>query len=145
MGEIGSEFDNVSFSPNMFTPYPGVPIWPDLEEKGLIAPNSLAGWADIDLGITRLPWLTGASFRRLERSLEYFLLDANLGKLRRRTRSLAVRSALTAVRRPIHWRLRNSVFGCPVELWFAMAQKWLTVRRSLLTGQPLSLELSRNG
>jgi radical SAM superfamily enzyme YgiQ (UPF0313 family) len=145
MGDIGSEFDNVSFSPNMFTPYPGVPIWPDLEEKGLSAPNSLAGWADIDLGITRLPWLTGASFRRLERSIEYFLLDADIGKRRRRARSRVVRSAWSAIRKPVQWRLRNSLFGCPVELWFAMAQKWLTVRRSLLTGQPLSLELSRNG
>lgn len=145
MGEIGAKFDNVSFSPNMFTPYPGVPIWPELLRNGLTEPDSLEKWADIDLGITRLPWLSGAGFNRLERSISYFLLDANLNKTCRRTRSSIARSLLNAVRKPILWRLRSSFFGFPVELWIALAQRRLTVRRSLLTGQPLSLELSRNG
>ena len=29
MSDIGMRFDNVTFSPNIFTPYPGIPIWPD--------------------------------------------------------------------------------------------------------------------
>lgn len=145
MGDIGAQFENVAFSPNMFTPYPGIPIWPQLQAEGLEEPDSLAAWADIDLGITRLPWLSGSGFARLKRSIEYFLLDASLNKQRRRVRSPAVRSLLGVLRKPLHWRLRHAFFCCPVELWFAMAQRWLVVRRSLLTGQPLSLELSRNG
>lgn len=143
MGEIGAEFDNVGFSPNMFTPYPGIPIWPELREQGLKEPDSLAAWADVDLGVTRLPWLSGPDFRRLERSIEYFLLDASLNKQRRNTSSAAAQSLLNLLRNPLHWRLRHSSFGFPVELWIAMARQWLTVRRSLLTGQPLTLELSR--
>jgi len=145
MGEIGARFDNVVFSPNMFTPYPGVPIWPELQREGLTEPDSLEKWADIDLGITRLPWLSGASFKRLERSISYFLLEANLNKTRRRARSSFARLLLNAARKPILWRLRSSFFRFPVELWIALAQRRLTVRRSLLTGQPLSLELSKNG
>jgi len=145
MGEIGAKFDNVVFSPNMFTPYPGVPIWPELQREGLTEPDSLEKWADIDLGITRLPWLSGASFKRLERSISYFLLEANLNKTRRRARSSIARSLWNAARKPILWRLRSSFFRFPVELWIALAQRRLTVRRSLLTGQPLSLELSKNG
>jgi len=145
MGEIGSEFDNVGFSPNMFTPYPGIPIWPELRARGLREPDSLAAWAGIDLGVTRLPWLSGPGFKRLERSIEYFLLDASLNKQRRRMRSAAARWLMNLLRKPVHWRLRNSFFGCPIELWLGMVREWLTVRRSLLTGQPLSLELSRNG
>ncbi len=34
MGEIAERFDNVSFSPNVFTPYPGIPIWPQLRAMG---------------------------------------------------------------------------------------------------------------
>jgi radical SAM superfamily enzyme YgiQ (UPF0313 family) len=145
MGDIGAKFDNVAFSPNMFTPYPGVPIWPELQKEGLAEPDSLEKWADIDLGITRLPWLSGTSYKRLERSISYFLLDASLNKTRRRARSSVARSLLNAARKPILWRLRSSFFRFPVELWIALAQRHLTIRRSLLTGQPLSLELSRNG
>ena len=144
MAEIGSKFDNVSFSPNVFTPYPGIPIWPDLEARGLAQPDSLAAWADVDLGTTHLPWLTGPSFHRLKRSIQYFLLDASLKKQWRRTRSSIARSALRALRKPLDWRLRHSFFCCPVELWFLMARHRLVVRRSLLTGEPLSFELSRN-
>ncbi len=34
MSDIGRRFWNVSFSPNIFTPYPGIPIWPQLRELG---------------------------------------------------------------------------------------------------------------
>lgn len=145
MSEIGAHFDNVAFSPNMFTPYPGIPIWPQLRERGLPEPDSLEEWADVDLGVTRLPWLSGSGFRRLERSIEYFLLDAALNKGKRRASSRLRRSLFDAARWPIHWRLRHSFFPCPIELWVVMARKWLVVRHSLLTGQNLSLELSRNG
>jgi anaerobic magnesium-protoporphyrin IX monomethyl ester cyclase len=143
MGEIGARFRNVTFSPNMFTPYPGIPIWPELQEKGLEEPRSLTAWADIDLGITRLPWMSGTDFQRLERSIEYFLLDINMG--RRHARE-GLRALLLAIARtPVRWRLRKGFFRCPVELWIGAVRRWLVIRRSLLTGQPLSLELSRNG
>ena len=29
MADIYRRYSNVSFSPNIFTPYPGIPIWPD--------------------------------------------------------------------------------------------------------------------
>src|ERR1700728_4577556 len=32
MSDIARKFSNVSFSPNIFTPYPGIPIWPQLRE-----------------------------------------------------------------------------------------------------------------
>jgi hypothetical protein len=129
----------------MFTPYPGIPIWPELQRNGLKEPDSLVAWADIDLGITRLPWLSGKGFVRLNRSIQYFLLDATLNKRRMRLRSSAARARLNLLRKSLHWRLRNYFFCCPIELWIATAHERLTVRRSLLTGQPLSLELSRNG
>src|SRR4029077_11640969 len=30
MGQIGACYDNVTFSPNLVTPCPGIPIWPEL-------------------------------------------------------------------------------------------------------------------
>jgi anaerobic magnesium-protoporphyrin IX monomethyl ester cyclase len=144
MSDIARRFDNVSFSPNIFTPYPGIPIWPQLREMGLAEPESLAEWADIDLGSTNLPWLRGKTYKTLSRGISYFLLDNEINRSRRKSRSKAVRSVLKLSRRPLHWRLRNYTFDWPFELWFSMAQQWLTIRRSLLTGQPLTHLLAKS-
>jgi anaerobic magnesium-protoporphyrin IX monomethyl ester cyclase len=143
MGEIAERFDNVSFSPNVFTPYPGIPIWPQLRAMGLREPQSLSEWAGIDLGTNKLPWLQDRSFASLQRGISYFLLDNQLNKTRRRCRSGAVQSILRAARKPLHWRIRNYFFAWPLELWFSMAKHWLVVRRSLLTGQSLSRDFAK--
>jgi anaerobic magnesium-protoporphyrin IX monomethyl ester cyclase len=144
MGKIAATYDNVTFSPNLFTPYPGIPIWPELRARGLREPTSLEEWADVDLGADHLPWLAGRPFAELRRGISYFLLANQLTKARRHTQSGVFRFLLALLRRPLNWRLQNYFFALPWELWLTMAQKWLTVRRSLLTGQPLSHELSRS-
>ncbi|MCU1259692.1 MAG: Fe-S protein radical family [Bryobacterales bacterium] len=143
MADIAERFDNVSFSPNVFTPYPGIPIWPRLRELGMSEPESLAEWADVDLGGTSLPWLQGEPFETLQRGISYFLLDSQINKTRRKSRSRAYQFLLRLTRKPLLWRLRNYAFKWPVELALCVAQRWLTVRRSLLTGQALSHNLVR--
>ena len=91
MGEIASRYENVTFSPNVFVPYPGIPIWPELRERGLAEPGSLEEWARIDLGTNALPWLQGRVFTSLQRSISYFLLDNQLKKARRKSRSALFR------------------------------------------------------
>jgi len=129
MNEIARLYSNVSFSPNIFTPYPGIPIWPQLREMGVREPHSLEEWADVSLGSNHLPWLQGEDHRRLTRMLEYFLLN---NQMRRTT---ALRRALGV---PLRWRLRNNQFAFPWELWVARATEKLITRRSLLTGEPLA-------
>jgi anaerobic magnesium-protoporphyrin IX monomethyl ester cyclase len=143
MGEIAERFENVGFSPNLFTPYPGIPIWPQLCELGMPEPDSLAAWADVDLGSNNLPWLQGRSFFALQRSIRYFLLDKQLSRARRKTRSEVWKSLLRTARRPLLWRIRHAFFRWPFELWLSMAKERLVIRRSLLTGQPLSHELAK--
>jgi radical SAM superfamily enzyme YgiQ (UPF0313 family) len=143
MGAIAERYSNVTFSPNVFTPFPGIPIWPELIERGLSEPMTLAEWADIDLGASKLPWLRGAAFAKLRRGISYFLLANELSRAGWSGRSGATRGLLRLLRRPLHWRLRHYFFALPWELWLSMAQQWLIVRRSLLTGQPLSRGLIR--
>jgi hypothetical protein len=81
MSDIARQFWNVSFSPNIFTPYPGIPIWPQLREMGLHEPQSLEEWAELPLGRNTLPWLQGAELKNLRRMLEYFLLNNQLRKV----------------------------------------------------------------
>jgi anaerobic magnesium-protoporphyrin IX monomethyl ester cyclase len=145
MSGIASRFDNVTFSPNVFVPYPGIPIWKELQARGLQEPAKLEAWADIDLGSNSLPWLRGRSYETLQRGISYFLLDNQLNKVQRQSDSAAVQSIVRMLREPLHWRLRHHFFRLPVELWLSMAKQWLVVRRSLLTGQALSNGLARTG
>ncbi|HET9215878.1 MAG TPA: radical SAM protein [Terriglobia bacterium] len=73
MHEIFRKHSNVNFSPNIFTPYPGIPIWPQLRTMGVQEPQSLEDWANVGLGSNHLPWLQGDDLRRLKRMLKEFL------------------------------------------------------------------------
>jgi radical SAM superfamily enzyme YgiQ (UPF0313 family) len=137
MSDIARQFSNVSFSPNVFTPYPGIPIWPQLRELGVHEPQSLEEWANVSLGSNLLPWLQGEELRRLRRMLEYFLLNNQVRRRTAHTRWLreTVRRALGA---PLRWRLRHNRYSFPWELWVARTTERLVTRRSLLTGQQLT-------
>ncbi len=139
MSDIGRQFHNVSFSPNIFTPYPGIPIWPQLRELHVPEPKSLKEWANLGLGRNVLPWLQGTDLRRFNRMLTYFLLSNQLRKktkqetwLRKVTRAI--------VQTPIKWRLRFSQFSFPWEIWLSRLSERLVLRRSLVTGQELPKE-----
>jgi radical SAM superfamily enzyme YgiQ (UPF0313 family) len=141
MGQIAEQFDNVTFSPNLFTPYPGIPIWPELIQGGLREPQSLEDWAAVGLGQAELPWLSKTASADLSRSMSYFMLANKLSKMTRKSRSSFSRKGMRLLQKPLHWRLKHHAFSLPVELWASMAQHWLVVRRSLLTGDPLGREI----
>lgn len=137
MSDIAKEYANVSFSPNIFTPYPGIPIWPQLREMGVREPQSLEEWETLALGTNVLPWLRGEDLRRLRRSLEYFLLNNQIRKV-----SAKVPWARRKMRRflgaPVRWRIGKNRYFFPWELWLSRAVEKVVTRRSLLTGQPLT-------
>ena len=140
MSDISREFWNVSFSPNVFTPYPGIPIWPQLRELGLREPQALHEWVDMGLGKCVLPWLQGRELARLRQMLAFFMLNNQLRKAAQNHPMLrqGLRRALGA---PLRWRLRRNRYSFPWELWVARSFERLTTRRSLLTGQTLSTEV----
>jgi anaerobic magnesium-protoporphyrin IX monomethyl ester cyclase len=141
MSDIARQFWNVSFSPNIFTPYPGIPIWPQLREMGMREPQSLQEWVDLPLGKSVLPWLQGAELARLRRMLEFFLLNNQLRKAT--TNHPGLRQGLRRVLgAPLRWRIRANRYSFPWELWVARSFERVVSRRSLLTGQPLSTEVS---
>src|SRR5271154_345735 len=141
MSDIARQFWNVSFSPNIFTPYPGIPIWSQLRELGLREPQSLQEWVDLPLGKSVLPWLQGEELARLRKMLEFFLLNNQLRKATKNHPSLrqGLRRALGA---PLRWRIRTNKYSFPWELWVARSFERIVTRRSLLTGQALSTEVS---
>ncbi|HKO18873.1 MAG TPA: radical SAM protein, partial [Acidobacteriaceae bacterium] len=139
MSDIGRQFTNVNFSPNVFTPYPGIPIWPQLRELGVREPKSLKEWANLGLGVNLLPWLQGADLHRFNRMLTYFLLNNQMRKKTRRETWLRKLTRL-AVHPPVRWRLRTGRYAFPWEIWLSRLSERLVVRRSLITGQELPKE-----
>ncbi len=137
MSDIARQYWNVSFSPNIFTPYPGIPIWPQLKEMGLREPQSLEEWASLPLGRNMLPWLQGEELRRLRRSLEYFLLNNQIRKATKQSAWFR-RGFRRALGAPIRWRIGTNRYSFPWELWVSRTVERLVTRRSLLTGQKLS-------
>jgi radical SAM superfamily enzyme YgiQ (UPF0313 family) len=142
MDEISRGFSNVSFSPNIFTPYPGIAIWEQLRELGLPEPQSLQEWANMSLGKNLLPWLQGREYLRTKRMLAYFVLNHQVAKQRRRLSPIRqnLSKLFTA---PLRWRLRNKCYRFPLELWVMKLKNRLVLRRSLLTGQSLGHDLER--
>jgi anaerobic magnesium-protoporphyrin IX monomethyl ester cyclase len=136
MSDIAREYPNVSFSPNVFTPYPGIPIWPQLKQMGVREPQTLAEWETLALGVNVLPWLQGDELRRLRRSLEYFLLNNHI-----RTITKKIPWGRRAVRKilgvPLRWRIGRNRYSFPWELWVSRAVERVVTKRSLLTGQAL--------
>src|SRR5215470_6310963 len=136
MSDIARQFWNVSFSPNIFTPYPGIPIWPQLREMGMREPQSLEEWAELPLGRNMLPWLQGEELGKLRRMLDFFLLNNQLRKATKNHPRLraGLRRALGA---PLRWRLKANRYSFPWELWVGRKLEKIVTRRSLVTGQPL--------
>jgi len=139
MSDIARKFRNVSFSPNIFTPYPGIPIWPQLRELGVHEPKSLREWMNMPLGGSVLPWLQGRELARLQRMLDYFLLNS---EMHRRTQNYSWLRHVTRffVSTPVRLRLQSSNYFFPWELWLARFSESVVQRRSLVTGQELPKE-----
>jgi anaerobic magnesium-protoporphyrin IX monomethyl ester cyclase len=139
MSDIARQFWNVSFSPNLFTPYPGIPIWGQLREMGMREPQTLMEWAELPLGRNTLPWLQGRELQNLERMLDFFLLNNQLRRATKDHPSLrtGIRRALGA---PLRWRLRSNRYSFPWELWVGRRLEQIVKRRSLVTGQPLGAQ-----
>jgi radical SAM superfamily enzyme YgiQ (UPF0313 family) len=142
MGEISRQFPNVNFSPNIFTPYPGIPIWKQLRQMGLAEPRSLEEWANMPLGKNLLPWLRGAEYQRVKRMVSYFALNHHCVRQRQRLSPLG-RKLSKLFTAPLRWRLRHKYYRFPLELWMIRLRNRLVLRRSLLTGQGLGHDLEK--
>ncbi|PYV09779.1 MAG: B12-binding domain-containing radical SAM protein [Acidobacteria bacterium] len=137
MSAIAGEFPNVAFSPNIFTPYPAIPIWGELRALGVREPERLEDWTEVALGANLLPWLRGGTCETIERSMSFFLLNNKIAHAARARPTRLGRMSLRVLQRSLHWRMERQRFGWPVELWLLGAKKWLVARRSLLTGRGL--------
>jgi anaerobic magnesium-protoporphyrin IX monomethyl ester cyclase len=141
MSDVGRRYPNVRFSPNVFTPYPGIPIWPQLRELGVEEPRTLKQWGDLALGVNMLPWLQDVNLARFHRMLEYFLIDGQVRRASTKSKKSAAQSIIRMIlSRPIRWRIDHGRYVFPWELWLAHFAERIVRRRSLIDGRELPTE-----
>jgi radical SAM superfamily enzyme YgiQ (UPF0313 family) len=117
MMKVCRRYPGAEFWTNIFTPYPGSPIFSKVEELGIEAPKSLEAWADYFPRYTRLPWLNGKEHDRLQTVRDYLRIAFDripIGADRRGTTTRLIQKTISL---PARWRLDHDVYRAPVELW----------------------------
>jgi radical SAM superfamily enzyme YgiQ (UPF0313 family) len=122
---IYARSDRADCHTNIFTPYPGSPLWPESVARGVVPPETLEDWIGFFPRVTELPWLQGEAHRRLQDIRLYLRfgfpnvrVGEDRGSLRHR---LAVRTLGPSAR----WRLRRHRYGAALEArGYELAQRW---------------------
>ena len=102
---------------NIFTPYPGSPLWPISLEMGLQPPESLEDWANFYPRIMELPWLRGAQHRRLQAIRQYLRFGYHQVKVGEKSHSWRHTAILNLLRPSSRYRIRSKNFHLPFEIY----------------------------
>jgi radical SAM superfamily enzyme YgiQ (UPF0313 family) len=117
MMSVCRRFPGAEFWTNIFTPYPGSPIFSRTTELGIELPASLEAWADYFPRYTRLPWLDGKEHERLQVTRDYLRVAFDRIPIAADRRGKITRLMQRAISLPARWRLDHDVYHMPVELW----------------------------
>src|SRR5579885_2138024 len=117
MMDVCRKFTGAEFWTNIFTPYPGSPIFQEAERLGIEVPRSLEGWVDYFPRYTTLPWLKGRDHQRVQTMRDYLRLAFHRVPIgvRRKTSLEKTLHALLAV--CARWRLDHDFYSCPFEIY----------------------------
>ncbi len=116
LSEVASQYGNVTFSANLFTPYPGIPIWPELRALGAREPSRLSDWIGLGLGSNSLPWLSDVENRKIALGISAFAICNKITKgLQSSSVSLFKRCILRGIRKLLFLRMRYHFFEWPLE------------------------------
>lgn len=117
MMDVCRRFPGAEFWTNIFTPYPGSPIFHRAHEIGIEVPTSLAGWADYFPRYTVLPWLKGKEHQRVQTLRDYLRIAFNRAPIAAHQHGWAARAVRSLTALPARWRLDHDFYQFPIELW----------------------------
>jgi len=116
ISRIYQRYDRADCHTNIFTPYPGSPLWPTSVELGVQPPQTLEEWIEYFPRVTVLPWLAGAKHRRLQDIRQYLRLGYPNVRVGEDQGSRRHRLALRTLGPSARWRLREHRYDLPLEL-----------------------------
>ncbi|MEL6342556.1 MAG: radical SAM protein [Myxococcota bacterium] len=114
--QIYQRYDRADCHTNIFTPYPGSPLWPRSVELGVDPPQSLEDWIAFFPRLTVLPWLKGRRHQRLQDIRQYLRFGYPNVRVGEDQGSWRHRLALTVLGPSARWRLQNHRYRLPVEV-----------------------------
>lgn len=136
--DVCRRFPSAEFWTNIFTPYPGAPVFERATELGIDMPISLEGWADFFPRYTKLPWLNGAGHKRLQVTRDFMRIAFDRIPIRRENRNRMTRLAQKAISIPAQWRLDHDIYKWPVELWLNSQLKKITELKPVVDAKRLA-------
>jgi len=117
MMDVCRRFPGAEFWTNIFTPYPGSPVFYRAKEIGIEVPKSLEGWVDYFPRYTILPWLKGREHERVQTMRDYLRIAFDRAPIAAERRDWISRLTARLTSYPARWRLDHDVYGFPIELW----------------------------
>jgi radical SAM superfamily enzyme YgiQ (UPF0313 family) len=123
MDRIGRANPDADFFTNIFSPYPGSPIWPEAVSRGVREPRSLEEWAAFYPKVQVLPWLHGRTHARIQRIRDFIRLGYSARQMVV-TPPKGLKGGLQRMlRRMARWRLRWLLLRFPLEVWALKAYR----------------------
>jgi len=117
MMDVCRRFPGAEFWTNIFTPYPGSPVFYRAKELGIEVPVSLEGWVDYFPRYTVLPWLRGKEHKRVQIMRDYLRIAFDRKPIAETKNGRLARSLQRLTALPARWRLDHDFYALPWELW----------------------------
>jgi len=138
MMDVCRRFPGAEFWTNIFTPYPGSPIFQKAHEIGIQPPDTFEAWADFFPRYTKLPWLEGREHERLQVTRDYLRIAFDRIPIAADKRSSITRLAQKSISLPARWRLDHDVYRFPVEIWLNNKLKKITAMKPAVDAKRLA-------
>jgi anaerobic magnesium-protoporphyrin IX monomethyl ester cyclase len=117
MMDVCRRYPGAEFWTNIFTPYPGSPIFYRAQQIGIEVPKSLEGWVDYFPRYTVLPWLKGREHQRIQRMRDYLRIAFDRAPIAADSHSRFATTVKHLTSYPARWRLDHDFYDFPFELW----------------------------
>jgi anaerobic magnesium-protoporphyrin IX monomethyl ester cyclase len=117
MMDVCRRFPGAEFWTNIFTPYPGSPVFHRARDLGIRVPESLEGWVDYFPRYTVLPWLQGRDHSRIQRMRDYLRIAFNRAPIAADRQNRLAKTIKHLTSYPARWRLDHDFYAAPFELW----------------------------
>jgi radical SAM superfamily enzyme YgiQ (UPF0313 family) len=117
MMDICRKFPGAEFWTNIFTPYPGSPIFQHTAKLGIEPPTTLEGWADYFPRYTVLPWLKGKDHQQVQTMRDYLRIAFDRAPIATTGHGRFAKAIQHLTAYPARVRLNYNFYKFPVELW----------------------------
>lgn len=117
MMDVCAKFPGAEFWTNIFTPYPGSPVFHQAQQLGIELPEDLEGWVEYFPRYTVLPWLKGKDHQRVQTMRDYLRIAFDRAPIATKGPGQLAKTIQRLTSYPARLRLNHDFYSFPFELW----------------------------